>query len=140
MKMTINKLIANDIINYGMSQTSNFDYSVYLDSYIDDYDLESQNYILNNLEDICLAISKNENISYFNYNKENKEFDMVFYWNNLMNDTEKYVYDIISYLKETDRFELEDIREIAMDLIYDESTKNLTIEKIRNSKKMELDI
>lgn len=51
MKMTINKLIANDIINYGMSQTSNFDYSVYLDSYIDDYDLESQNYILNNLED-----------------------------------------------------------------------------------------
>ena len=96
--------------------------------------------ILNNLEDICLAISKNENISYFNYNKENKEFDMVFYWNNLMNDTEKYVYDIISDLKETDRFELEDIREIAMDLIYDESTKNLTIEKIRNSKKMELDI
>ena len=140
MKMTINKLIANDIINYGMSQTSNFDYSVYLDSYIDDYDLESQNYILINLEDICLAISKNENISYFNYNKENKEFDMVFYWNNLMNDTEKYVYDIISDLKETDRFELEDIREIAMDLIYDESTKNLTIEKIRNSKKMELDI
>ena len=65
---------------------------------------------------------------------------MVFYWNNLMNDTEKYVYDIISDLKETDRFELEDIREIAMDLIYDESTKNLTIEKIRNSKKMELDI
>ena len=81
MKMTINKLIANDIINYGMSQTSNFDYSVYLDSYIDDYDLESQNYILNNLEDICSAISKNENISYFNYNKENKEFDMAFYWN-----------------------------------------------------------
>ena len=140
MKMTINKLIANDIINYGMSQTSNFDYSVYLDSYIDDYDLESQNYILNNLEDICSAISKNENISYFNYNKENKEFDMVFYWNNLMNDTEKYVYDIISDLKESDRFELEDIREIAMDLIYYESTKNLTIEKIRNSKKMELDI
>ena len=99
MKMTINKLIANDIINYGMSQTSNFDYSVYLDSYIDDYDLESQNYILNNLEDICSAISKNENISYFNYNKENKEFDMVFYWNNLMNDTEKYVYDIISDLR-----------------------------------------
>ena len=50
------------------------------------------------------------------------------------------INDIISDLKETDRFELEDIREIAMDLIYDESTKNLTIEKIRNSKKMELDI
>ena len=32
------------------------------------------------------------------------------------------------------------IREIAMDLIYDESTKNLTIEKIRNSRKMEMNL
>lgn len=140
MKMTINKLIANDIINYGMSQTSGFDYSVFLESYIDDFDLEGKNYIYNNLEEICDAISKNENISYFNYNKETKEFDMVFYWNNLMNDTEKYVYEILTDLKDADRFELDDIREIAMDLLYDDSTKNLTIEKIRNSKKKEYDI
>lgn len=140
MKMTLNKLIANDIINYGMSQTSGFDYSVFLESYIDDFDLEGRNYIYNNLEEICDAISKNENISYFNYNKETKEFDMVFYWNNLMNDTEKYVYEILTDLKDTDRFELDDIREIAMDLLYDDSTKNLTIEKIRNSKKKEYDI
>ena len=140
MKMTINKLIANDIINYGMSQTSGFDYSVFLESYIDDFDLEGRNYIYNNLEEICDAISKNENISYFNYNKETKEFDMVFYWNNLMNDTEKYVYEILTDLKDADRFELDDIREIAMDLLYDDSTKNLTIEKIRNSKKKEYDI
>ena len=138
--MTINKLIANDIINYGMSQTSNFDYSVFLESYIDDFDLESKNYIYNNLEEICDAISKNENISYFNYNKETKEFDMVFYWNNLMNDTEKYVYEILTDLKDTDRFELDDIRQIALDLLYDDSTKNLTIEKIRNTKKREFDI
>ena len=140
MKMTINKLIANDIINYGMSQTSGFDYSVFLESYIDEFDLEGRNYIYNNLEEICDAISKNENISYFNYNKETKEFDMVFYWNNLMNDTEKYVYEILTDLKDADRFELDDIREIAMDLLYDDSTKNLTIEKIRNSKKKEYDI
>ena len=97
MKMTLSKLIANDIINYGMSQTSGFDYSVFLESYIDDFDLEGKNYIYNNLEEICDAISKNENISYFNYNKETKEFDMVFYWNNLMNDTEKYVYEILLF-------------------------------------------
>ena len=35
MKMTLNKLIANDIINYGMDQTTNFNYSVYLDEYIE---------------------------------------------------------------------------------------------------------
>ena len=57
-----------------------------------------------------------------------------------MSDTEKYVHDIITDMNEQDRFELDDIREIALDLIYDESTKNLTVEKIRNSKKMELEI
>ena len=32
MKLSINKLIANDIINYGMDQTSEFNYSVSLNS------------------------------------------------------------------------------------------------------------
>ena len=45
MKMSICKLIANDIVNYGMDQTSNFNYIVCLDSYIDDFDVESKNYI-----------------------------------------------------------------------------------------------
>ena len=57
-----------------------------------------------------------------------------------MNDTEHYVSDIIRDLEEQDRFELDDIREIAHEMLYDESTKNLTIEKIKNSRKMELDI
>ena len=48
--------------------------------------------------------------------------------------------EILTDLKDADRFELDDIREIAMDLLYDDSTKNLTIEKIRNSKKKEYDI
>ncbi len=140
MKMTLNKLIANDIINYGMSQTSNFDYSVYLDSYLDDYDEEGKKYILNNLEDICGAIAKSENVSFFEYNKKTKEFDMVFYWDNLMDAIDKYICDIMKDLKVADNFELEDIRGISDNLIYDEATKNLAIEKIRNSKKMEIDI
>ena len=49
MKMTLSKLIANDIVNYGMNQTSNFNYSVFLESYIDDFDLGSKKYILDNL-------------------------------------------------------------------------------------------
>jgi len=35
---------------------------------------------------------------------------------------------------------LEDIREIAEDVILDDSLKNLTKEKIRNHKKMEIDL
>lgn len=140
MKMSICKLIANDIVNYGMDQTSNFNYIVCLDSYIDDFDVESKNYIYNHLEEICDDITNNENVADLNYDKSKREFDMVFYWGNLMDATEKYVADIIDDLGEKDRFVLEDIREIAEDVILDDSLKNLAKEKIRNHKKMEIDL
>ena len=140
MKMTLCKLIANDIVNYGMDQTSNFNYIVCLDSYIDDFDEESKKYIYNHLEEICDDITNNENVADLHYDKSKREFDMVFYWGNLMDATEKYVADIIDDLGEKDRFVLEDIREIAEDVILDDSLKNLTKEKIRNHKKMEIDL
>ena len=52
MKLTINKLIANDMINYGMDKTSSFNYIVSLNSYLEEYDEESQKYIKENLDDI----------------------------------------------------------------------------------------
>lgn len=140
MKMTLCKLIANDIVNYGMDQTNNFNYIVCLDSYIDDFDEESKNYIYNHLEEICNDISNNENVADLHYDKNKREFDMVFYWGNLMDATEKYVADIIDDLGEKDRFVLEDIREIAEDMILDDSLKNLTKEKIKNHKNMEIDL
>lgn len=140
MKMTLCKLIANDIVNYGMDQTNNFNYIVCLDSYIDDFDEESKTYIYNHIEEICNDISNNENVAELNYDKNKREFDMVFYWGNLMDATEKYVADIIDDIGEKDRFVLEDIREIAEDIILDDSLKNLTKEKIRNHKKMEIDL
>ena len=140
MKMTLSKLIANDIINYGMSQTSNFNYSVFLDSYIDDFDEDSKKYILDNLGTICEDIRINENISYFNFNDETKEFDMVFYWDNLLNNTEKFICNIIKENGNPDDFELDDVRYIANSLLGDEQTKNLAIEKIRNVKSKDYEL
>ncbi len=140
MKMTLCKLIANDIVNYGMDQTNNFNYIVCLDSYIDDFDEESKTYIYNHIEEICNDISNNENVAELNYDKNKREFDMVFYWGNLMDATEKYVADIIDDIGEKDRFVLEDIKEIAESIILDDSLKNLTKEKIRNHKNMEIDL
>ncbi|MDO5556931.1 MAG: hypothetical protein Q4G05_01620 [Clostridia bacterium] len=140
MKMTLNKLIANDIINYGMSQTSGFSYLVFLDSYLDDFDIDSKNYILNNLDAICEDIASNENIAYFEFDKESKEFDMVFYWGNLMNETERYVYDIAKDKKLEDYFDLEGVKKIAGEILDDDQTKNLVIEKINNSRILERDL
>ena len=82
MKMTLCKLIANDIVNYGMDQTSGFNYIVCLDSYIDDFDQEAKDYIYSHLDEICDDISNNENVADLHFDKINKEFNMVFYWNN----------------------------------------------------------
>lgn len=140
MKMTLSKLIANDIINYGMSQTSNFNYSVFLDSYIDDFNEDSKKYILDNLGTICEDIRINENISYFNFNDETKEFDMIFYWDNLLNNTEKFICNVIKENGNPDDFELDDVRYIANSLLGDEQTKNLAIEKIRNVKSKDYEL
>ena len=132
MKMTLNKLIANDIINYGMDQTTNFNYSVYLDEYIDDYDEEGKKYILEHLDEISDAISNNENISYYSLEEDEKlgkYFDMVFYWGKLLNSTEMIV------LKNADLFKidlnLEDVREIASELVDDDEFNDALINLLK---------
>ena len=132
MKMTLNKLIANDIINYGMDQTTNFNYSVYLDEYIDEYDEEGKNYILEHLDEISDDISNNENISYYSLEEDEKlgkYFDMVFYWGKLLNSTEMIV------LKNADLFKidlnLEDVREIASELVDDDDFNDALINLLK---------
>ena len=132
MKMTLNKLIANDIINYGMDQTTNFNYSVYLDEYIDEYDEEGKKYILEHLDEISDAISNNENISYYSLEEDKKlgkYFDMVFYWGKLLNSTEMIV------LKNADLFKidlnLEDVREIASELVDDDEFNDALINLLK---------
>lgn len=132
MKMTLNKLIANDIINYGMDQTTNFNYSVYLDEYIDEYDEEGKKYILEHLDEISDAISNNENISYYSLEEDEKlgkYFDMVFYWGKLLNSTEMIV------LKNADLFKidlnLEDVREIASELVDDDEFNDALINLLK---------
>lgn len=132
MKMTLNKLIANDIINYGMDQTTNFNYSVYLDEYIDEYDEEGKNYILEHLDEISDAISNNENISYYSLEEDEKlgkYFDMAFYWGKLLNSTEMIV------LKNADLFKidlnLEDVREIASELVDDDDFNDALINLLK---------
>lgn len=132
MKMTLNKLIANDIINYGMDQTTNFDYSVYLDEYIEEYDEEGKKYILEHLDEISDAISNNENISYYSLEEDQKlgkYFDMVFYWGKLLNSTEMIV------LKNADLFKidlnLEDVREIASELVDDDDFNDALINLLK---------
>ena len=80
MKLTINKLIANDMINYGMDKTSSFNYIVSLNSYLEEYDEESQKYIKENLDDIKDDIERNECVAdlVVEKNDDDIDFNMVF--------------------------------------------------------------
>ena len=40
-KLSISKLIANDVVNYGMDKTTSFNYIVSLNDFLDDYDEET---------------------------------------------------------------------------------------------------
>lgn len=97
MKLSINKLIANDIINYGMDQASqmedgnNANYTVSLDTYLKDFDEDTQKYILENIDSIIQDIDASECVLDLVVEKEDKniELNMIFYWENLLNEVDK---------------------------------------------------
>lgn len=128
MKLTINKLIANDMINYGMDKTSSFNYIVSLNSYLEEYDEESKKYIKENLDDIKDAIEKNECVADLVVEKtdDDIDFNMVFYWGYLLTQTEKIVYEKAK--KNNIELDFEDIKDIASDIL-DDGTFNENINK-----------
>lgn len=62
-KLNINKLIANHIIETGINDTCSFNYIVYLDSYLEEYDTDTQKYILDNKDNIIDIIARDERIA-----------------------------------------------------------------------------
>ena len=119
MKLTINKLIANDMINYGMDKTSSFNYIVSLNSYLEEYDEESQKYIKENLDDIKDDIERNECVADLVVEKtdDDIDFNMVFYWGYLLTQTEKIVYE--NAKRNNIELDFEDIKDIASEILED---------------------
>lgn len=128
MKLTINKLIANDMINYGMDKTSSFNYIVSLNSYLEEYDEESKKYIKENLDDIKDDIERSECVAdlVVEKNDDDIDFNMVFYWGYLLTQTEKMVYEKAK--KNNIELDFEDIKDIASDIL-DDGTFNENINK-----------
>lgn len=121
MKLTINKLIANDMINYGMDKTSSFNYIVSFNSYLEEYDEESQKYIKENLDDIKDDIERSECVAdlVVEKNDDDIDFNMVFYWGYLLTQTEKIIYEKAK--KNNIELDFEDIKDIASDILDDGS-------------------
>lgn len=140
MSLTINKLIAQDIINFGMEHTDSFNYSVSLQNYLSEYNETEQKYILDNLESICDDISKSEVVAEFGLEDDGNDKDlyMTYYWGYLLNDIEKIVCENANRLDV--KLEFEEIKDIASDLVDDDAFNDDLVNKIKNyhSRDMEM--
>ena len=137
MKLSINKLIANDIINYGMDQASqmedgnNANYTVSLDTYLKDFDEDTQKYILENIDSIIEDINASECVLDLEVEKEDKNIDlnMIFYWENLLNEVDKKIDTTARSMGV--EMDLKDIKEMSADILDDDAFNDDIISKIK---------
>ena len=113
-KLNLNKLIANDIFNYGMDKTTSFNYIVSLNDFLDDYDDETRDYIKSHINEIIDAVHQNENVAQLDYDDKRQEFDMVFYFDGLFSKLDKKIYNDSQEMGID--FEPEDVWQISYDI------------------------
>ena len=113
-KLSLSKLIANDIVNYGMDKTTSFNYIVSLNDFLDDYDDDTCNYIKSHINEIISDVEGNENVAQLDYDESRQEFDMVFYFDGLFSKLDKRIYNLSQEMGID--FEPEDVWQISYDI------------------------
>jgi len=132
-KLNLNKLIANDIVNYGMDKTTSFNYIVSLNDFLDDYDEESITYIKSHINDIIDAVHQNENVAQLDYDEARQEFNMVFYFDGLFSKLDKKIYNLSQEMGID--FEPEEVWEISYDIENSEEYNDLITSAIKENSK-----
>ena len=132
-KLNLNKLIANDIVNYGMDKTTSFNYIVSLNDFLDDYDEKSITYIKSHINDIIEAVHQNENVAQLDYDEARQEFNMVFYFDGLFSKLDKKIYNLSQEMGID--FEPEEVWEISYDIENSEEYNDLITSAIKENSK-----
>ena len=135
MKLSINKLIANDIINYSMDQIAqmedgnNANYTVSLE--LEDFEEDTQNYILKNIDSIIEDINSSECVLDLEVEKEDKNINlnMIFYWEKLLNEIDKKIDSTARSMGV--EMDLKDIKEISADILDDDAFNDDVISRIK---------
>ena len=137
MKLSINKLIANDIINYGMDQIMEMEdgnganYIVSLDTYLNDFDEDTKKYILENIDKIIEDIEASESVLDLVVDKDKNNIDlhMIFYWENLLTEVDKKVDATAKILGI--EMDLKDIKEMSANILDDDEFNDDLINRIK---------
>ena len=132
-KLSLSKLIANDIVNYGMDKTTSFNYIVSLNDFLDDYDEDTCNYIKSHINEIISDVECNENVAQLDYDESRQEFDMVFYFDGLFSKLEKKIYSDSQDMGID--FEPEDVWKISYEIENSEEYNYLIINAVKEKSK-----
>ncbi len=130
-KLSLTKLIANDIVNYGMDKTMNFNYIVSLSDFLDEYDEDTCNYIKSHINEIIDDVRTNENVADLEYDESRQEFNMIFYYDHLLNSLEKNILNTANDLGY--EFEVYELREMSYEIENSNEYKNLINKIILNN-------
>ena len=132
-KLSLSKLIANDIVNYGMDKTTSFNYIVSLNDFLDDYDEDTCNYIKSHINEIISDVEGNENVAQLDYDESRQEFDMVFYFDGLFSKLDKKIYNLSQEMGI--EFEPDEVWEISYDIENSEEYNDLIINAVTTKSK-----
>ncbi len=137
MKLSINKLIANDIINYGIDQIMEMEdgnsanYIVSLNTYLNDFDEYTKKYILENIYKIIEDIKMSECVLdlVVDKDKNNIDLNMIFYWKNLLTEVDKKVDATAKILGV--EMDLKDIKKMPANILDDDKFNDDLINRIK---------
>ena len=131
-KLTINKLIANDIVNYALDDAVCENYNVSLEGYLESFDEESKKYINENIDTILDDIEQSECVLDLEIDRSNNdiELDFIFAWGKLLNQVEQIVLDNSKLFNV--ELDFEDVREIANNILDDDEFNDDLINRIKN--------
>ena len=131
-KLTINKLIANDIINYALDDAICENYIVSLSAYLKDFDNDTQKYIKDNIDTIIEDIKQNENVLDLELERVENDitFDFIFCWDKMLDQVGNIILDNAKLLNV--ELEYDDVKEIEEEIFNDESIKDKVIDYIQD--------
>lgn len=136
MKSKISDLIANDIIHHGMEDTTTGNYVESFDMYIQEFDEDSQKYLLEHKQDIFDSISVNPNIADVDF--DDNEINMYFYLDGIFDRLDKAIYNTSQVLGEN--LELEEVQEISDEVIYCEDLNSVLTDIIKKFKGYRMEV
>lgn len=132
-KLTINKLIANDIVNYALDDAVCENYNVSLETYLNSFDEESKKYIYENIDTILEDIENHESVLDLEVRKDDKgtEIDMIFYIEKLYsNEVEKRIGDTADMMEI--KIELPEIQDMAVKILDDDEFNDDVISRLKS--------